>query len=115
MSFAIKNFTLFSLLTTILFTIVCQNNTQTPEIETSTPQFVQIVKKEAKIEKLKPDSIEGEDYNGEGGTDTYGFTRNCITSRFYINPDFYRLTSNETLTIISRFNMIQQSVHVEML
>lgn len=52
------------MLTTILFTIVCQNNTQPPEIETSTPQFVQIVKKEAKIEKLKPDFIEGEDYNG---------------------------------------------------
>ena len=31
------------------------------------------------------------------------------TSRFYVNPDFYHLTSDEILTIIPSFKTMQQT------
>ena len=61
------------------------------------------------IEKTKPDFIEGEDFDEYGGADAYAFAGDNPTSRFYVNPDFYHLTSDEILTIIPSFKTMQQT------
>ncbi|HAX72249.1 MAG TPA: hypothetical protein DCY20_01860 [Firmicutes bacterium] len=61
------------------------------------------------IEKLKPEFIEGEDYDEYGGADAYDFSGDNASSRYYVNPDFYRLASDNELTIIESFQTMQQT------
>ena len=102
-----KKLSLPLLLTATMLMTACQNETNTPESENSNPNSIPIV--EETPDKLKPDFIEGEDYDEDGGADAYQFAGDNSTSRFYVNPDFYRLTSDETLTIIPKFKTMQQT------
>lgn len=84
----------------------CQNQNEIPAIE---PLEEEAVKTVSETVKLKPDFIEGEDYDELGGADSYNFLGDNATSRFYVNPDFYRLKSDETLTLIEGFKTMQQT------
>lgn len=45
----------------------------------------------------------------EGGADAYDHTGDHEDSKYYVNPDFYRMKSNDNLTIISNFKTYQQT------
>ena len=55
------------------------------------------------VEKPMPVMIAGEDYDEYGGADAYVDSGNHPTSMYWGNPDFYRMTSTESLTIIPEF------------
>ncbi len=86
------------LLMTLGVVTACQNNPTTDDSNSAVT-----------IEKTKPDFIEGEDFDENGGADAYAFAGDNPKSRFYLNPDFYHLTSDETLTIIPSFKTMQQT------
>ncbi len=83
---------LFLLTVLSSFTLVaCQS---TPQTET---------------EKQKPDVIDVTDIDEYGGADGYASMGDNANSQFYVNADFYRLTSNDQLTIIPNFKTMQQT------
>lgn len=51
----------------------------------------------------------GEDYHPQAGAYAYAFRGDNPHSAYYINPDFYNLSSNDTLTILSHFRTMQQT------
>ena len=51
----------------------------------------------------------GEDYDSASGADGYANAGDNPDSRFYKNPDFFNLKSDETLTIIENFKTMQQT------
>lgn len=60
-------------------------------------------------EKQMPEMITGEDYDEYGGADAYGDAGNHPTSLYWGNPDFYRMTSTESFTIIPGFQTFLQT------
>lgn len=61
------------------------------------------------LEKAKPVMIEGLDYDEYGGADAYANDGDNTNSRYYVNLDFYNMTSDDQLTIISKFKTMQQT------
>lgn len=53
--------------------------------------------------------IKGEDYDEAGGADAYANAGDTLNSRYYKNPDFYNLKSDDNLTIIEEFKTMQQT------
>jgi len=61
-------------------------------------------------EKLKPETIPVvKDIAEYGGADAYGFGGDNAASRYYVNPDFYRMKSDENLVLIEGFKTYQQT------
>jgi hypothetical protein len=61
-------------------------------------------------EKIKAETIPVEDdLDPEGGPDGYQGRGDNANSKYYVNPDFYNIKSDEQLTIISGFKTYQQS------
>lgn len=60
-------------------------------------------------DKPKPEIIIGEDFDENGGADAYDNAGDNKESRYYVNPDFFNMESDEQLTIIPNFKTIQQS------
>lgn len=61
------------------------------------------------VEKAKPEMIIGLDYDEDGGADAYANAGDNVNSRYYVNLDFYNMTSDDQLTIIPRFKTMQQT------
>lgn len=61
------------------------------------------------LEKTKPVTIEGLDYDEFGGADAYANGGDNAQSRYYVNLDFYNMTSDDQLTIIPQFKTMQQT------
>lgn len=60
-------------------------------------------------EKAKPEMIVGIDHDEYGGADAYANAGDNPNSRYYVNLDFYNMTSDDQLTIIPRFKTMQQT------
>ncbi len=60
-------------------------------------------------EKLKPEFIVGEDNDEYGGADVYDNAGDNPDSRYYVNPDFYRMASDDQLTILEQFKTFNQT------
>ncbi len=63
----------------------------------------------AESDKPMPETIPGEDFDPEGGADAYAGGGNNPASRYYVNPDFYHMQSDENLTLIEGFKTMQQT------
>ncbi len=60
--------------------------------------------------KAKPKMIEPKsDIDEYGGADAYDNGGDHPNSKYYVNPDFYNMKSNDELTIISNFKTFQQT------
>jgi hypothetical protein len=80
-----------------------------PAEQTEEPETVPAEAPAEEPEKLKPETIQGEDVDPYGGADSYGFAGDNASSRYYVNPDFYRMKSDENLTLIEGFKTYQQT------
>lgn len=61
-------------------------------------------------EKARPQMIEYKiDIDENGGADAYDNSGDNPDSKYYVNPDFYNMKSDDQLTIISNFKTIQQT------
>lgn len=87
------------LVITLLLLTACSNATNSAEVTQSTPE----------VKKSKPETIEGEDFDENGGADAYSNAGDNEKSRYYVNPDFYHMESDDNLTIISNFKTFQQT------
>lgn len=64
----------------------------------------------ATVTKAKPQMIEPKsDIDEYGGADYYDNAGGHPDSKYYVNPDFYHMKSDEELTIISNFKTFQQT------
>ena len=61
------------------------------------------------IKKFKGETIAAKDIDENGGADAYGNSGDNQSSRYFVNPDFYRMKSDENLTIIEGFKTMQQT------
>ena len=59
--------------------------------------------------KSKPEVIAGMDYDEYGGADSAGNAGDNENSRYYVNPDFYNMKSDDQVKIISNFKTMQQT------
>lgn len=59
--------------------------------------------------KAKPVTISGDNYDDYGGADAYDNAGDHVHSDYWVNPDFYNMTSNDHLTIIPHFKTFQQT------
>ena len=59
--------------------------------------------------KSKPEVIVGEDYDEYGGADAYENAGDNEKSRYYVNPDFYNMKSDDQVKIIPNFKTMQQT------
>lgn len=59
--------------------------------------------------KVKPETIIGEDYDENGGADSAGNSGDNKNSRYYVNPDFYNMKSDDQVKIIPNFKTMQQT------
>ncbi len=66
-------------------------------------------KKDAGKQKAMPEIIAGEDINEGLGANSYANSGDHQESPYWNSPDFYRMKSNEQLTIISEFATFQQT------
>lgn len=57
----------------------------------------------------KPEMIAGEDYDEYAGADSYANSGDHADSMYYKHPDFFNLTSTDTLTILPKFKTMQQT------
>lgn len=64
---------------------------------------------EVKNSPAKSEMIQGIDYSVDAGADAYANKGDNPNSRFYKAPDFYRMKSDKTLTIIPQFKTMQQT------
>ncbi|MDD3168096.1 MAG: LysM peptidoglycan-binding domain-containing protein [Eubacteriales bacterium] len=63
-----------------------------------------------KAAKAKPQMIEPKsDIDEAGGADAYGNSGDHPDSKYYVNPDFYNMKSDDELTVISGFKTFQQT------
>ncbi|WP_455622525.1 hypothetical protein [Parabacteroides sp.] len=53
--------------------------------------------------------LQGQDYDPEGGADSYAGRGDNPASAYYRHPDYYNLRSNDTLLILPRFRTMQQT------
>lgn len=63
----------------------------------------------AQLEQSGQHTLAATDCDPDGGADSYASRGDNPRSVYYGNPDFYRLSSNDTLTIISNFRTMQQT------
>lgn len=62
------------------------------------------------VKKSKPERIPVEiNIDEEGGADAYGSSGDNPASRYYMNPDFYNMKSDDQLTLIEKFKTYQQT------
>lgn len=61
------------------------------------------------IKKEKPELISGEDYDENGGADSYANAGDNKKSKYYLNPDFYNMKSDDEVIIIPKFKTMQQT------
>lgn len=61
------------------------------------------------VEKPKPEFITGQDMDEYGGADSYDNGGDNPSSRYYVNPDFYSMTSDDQLTILEQFKTFNQT------
>ena len=54
-------------------------------------------------------TISGSDYDPEGGADAYANAGDQTSDMYYQHPDFYDMTSNDHLTILSQYKTFQQT------
>ena len=94
-----KRIMLVVLVMTLLLLTACSNATKSVEANQSTSQ----------TKKSKPEMIVGEDFDENGGADAYNYAGDNEKSRYYKNPDFYNMESDDELTIISKFKTFQQT------
>lgn len=59
--------------------------------------------------KAKHPLLTGQDCDPQGGADSYTSQGDNPHSAYYINPDFFNLSSNDTLTILPHFRTMQQT------
>lgn len=59
--------------------------------------------------KTKGTMISGIDYDPNGGADGYANAGDHASNGYYTNPDFYNMTSNDHLTIISHYETFIQT------
>lgn len=78
--------------------------TAAPAQETATP-----APEAVPVEKIKGETIPAPDADENGGADAYGSGGDNPASRYYVNPDFYRMKSDENLTLIEGFKTMQQT------
>lgn len=60
-------------------------------------------------QKAKGETIAAEDIDSYGGADAYASAGDNAASRYYVNPDFYTMKSDENLTLIEGFKTMQQT------
>ncbi|MDD2993275.1 MAG: papain-like cysteine protease family protein [Pygmaiobacter sp.] len=60
-------------------------------------------------EKPKGETIPSEDFDENGGADAYANAGDNPNSRYYVNPDFYHMKSDDELTLIEGFKTMQQT------
>ncbi|WP_042356814.1 C39 family peptidase [Bacillus rubiinfantis] len=65
--------------------------------------------KNEQVEKAKPEQIQSQDYDKNGGADGYANAGDNKKSRYYVNPDFYNMKTDENLTIIPKFKTFIQT------
>lgn len=64
----------------------------------------------ANVVKAKPQMITPKlDIDEAGGADAYDNSGDHPDSKYYVNPDFYNMKSNEEMTILSGFKTFQQT------
>lgn len=63
----------------------------------------------AQIVDAKQRVIVGKDCDTHGGADMYAKRGDNPHSKYYVNPDYFNLVSNDTLTIITHFQTMQQT------
>ncbi|WP_419823916.1 LysM peptidoglycan-binding domain-containing protein [Anoxybacterium hadale] len=62
------------------------------------------------VEKAKPVTIAPKtNIDESGGADAYDNAGDHAASKYYVNPDFYNMKSDDELTIISKFKTYQQT------
>lgn len=91
-----KVLTLFLVLSTIALS-ACTSSTKPDNTEIDN------------IEKQKPELISGEDYDENGGADSYTNGGDNKKSKYYLNPDFYNMKSDDQVVIIPKFKTMQQT------
>lgn len=60
-------------------------------------------------EKVKSEQIQGQDFDKNGGADGYANAGDNADSRYYVNPDFFNMKSDDELTIIPKFKTYIQT------
>ena len=89
----------------LLFATACAPQTQ----PSSSSQAAEEIEAPATPAKTKGETILAEDVDENGGADSYGGAGDNAASRYYVNPDFYRMKSDENLTLIEGFKTMQQT------
>lgn len=64
---------------------------------------------ESIVKKFKGETIAAADMDEYGGADIAGGAGDNASSRYYVNPDFYRMKSDDQLTILTGFKTMQQT------
>lgn len=85
----------------MIFSVACTN---TSKVDNTTEGSIS-----EEVKKQKPEIIIGEDFDENGGADGYANAGDNETSRYYVNPDFYNMKSDEQVTIIPKFKTMQQT------
>lgn len=75
----------------------------------SMPLFADNKSEAPKKQPVKPEMIQGEDYDKNAGADGYANGGDNPNSKFYKAPDFYNMKSDKELTIIPKFKTMQQT------
>ncbi|MGL4337467.1 MAG: hypothetical protein ACRCST_11310 [Turicibacter sp.] len=102
-----KKFITLALLVITFTLTACQNKQNDPYVESLETQVLS--QDMSSIIKDKPEFIEGDDFDEYGGADGAAFGGDNENSRYFVNPDFYRMNSDEQLTLISSFKTMQQT------
>ena len=69
-----------------------------------------VIKSNEDVKKAKPKMIsDGLNIDEYGGADSYELSGDNPKSKYFSNPDFYNMTSDENLTIIEKFKTHQQT------
>lgn len=89
------------LISVMIFSVACTN---TSKVANNTEDS-----NSEEVKKQKPEIIIGEDFDENGGADGYANAGDNETSRYYVNPDFYNMKSDEQVTIIPKFKTMQQT------
>ncbi len=73
------------------------------------PSAAQSTAAPAATEKPKGETIPAKDFDENGGADAYANAGDNPSSRYYVNPDFYHMKSDDELTLIEGFKTMQQT------
>lgn len=60
-------------------------------------------------DKSKGEVIKAKDLDKNGGADVYDNGGDHSDSKYYVNPDFYNMKSDENMTILNNFKTMQQT------